>query len=258
MGLYHLGKMTWEEVEEALRTIKIAIIPVGAHEQHGPHMTENCDAVLAEKIALLLGERTFPHSVVTPTINMGISHHHLNFPGTITLQPETLIALIRDIVSSLKHHGIKKFLLLNAHGGNQPTLSVASTKLSVELGVDIYYAKTTASAKDVIEQFTVSTQYGHSCEREVSEALYLAPEIVRKEKLTKGDINEEGRWKRLRPGKAIQGFYRYEEMTNNGAIGDATVASAEIGRKIVETALDNLTKELATLIGIDLKEFELK
>lgn len=258
MRLYQLGKMTWEEVEEALQTIKVAIIPVGAHEQHGPHMAESCDAVLAEKMALLLGERTFPYSVVTPTINIGVSQHHLNFPGTITLQPETLIALIRDIVVSLKHHGIKKFLLLNAHGGNQATLGVASTKLSTELEVELYYAKTTASAKEVIDQITVSPLYGHSCEREVSEALYLAPELVRKEKLTKGDIQEVGRWKQLRPGNAIQGFYRYEEMTNNGAIGDATVASEEIGQKIVEKALDHLTKELFSLIEVDAPELEVK
>src|SRR5699024_9897190 len=257
MQLYQLEKMTWEEVEEALQTVKIAIIPIGAHEQHGPHMTENCDAVLAEKLALLLGERTFPYSVITPTINMGISPHHLNFPGTITLQPETLIALIRDIVSSLKHHGINKFLLLNAHGGNQSTLGVASTKLSPELDVDIYYAKTTASAKEVIENFAASSLYGHSCEREVSEALYLTPELDRKDKLTKGDITDNGRWKQLRPGKAIQGFYRYEEMTKNGAIGNATIASAEVGRQIVETALDHLTKEISMLLGVDVKEFEL-
>jgi len=250
MDCYDLTSMTWKEVEEALKTVQLAIIPIGAHEQHGPHMVESCDAVLAERMAKKLGKKMFPYALVTPTVNMGVSQHHLNFPGTISLQPTTLIAVLKDVVSSLKHHGVEKFLFLNSHGGNQSTLNVASMMLSKELDVEIYYAKTTASAKKAIKENVTSTLFGHSCEREVSEALYLAPELVRLEKLEKGDIQEEGRWKQLRPGKAIQGFYYYEEMTNNGCIGDGTKASWEIGQQIVEEALDNLSKELYKLLDL--------
>ncbi|XNQ34781.1 creatininase family protein [Bacillus sp. 1P10SD] len=250
LNSYDLTAMTWKEVEEALQTVKFAIIPIGAHEQHGPHMVESCDAVLAERMAKKLGERMFPYALVTPTINMGVSPHHLNFPGTISLQPTTLIAILKDVISSLKHHGVKKFLLLNSHGGNQSTLNVASMIITQELNVEVYYAKTTASAKEAIKEHVTSTLFGHSCEREVSEALYLAPELVRPENLEKGDIQEDGRWKQLRPGKAIQGFYYYEEMTNNGCIGDGTKASWDIGRQIVEEALDQLTIELTKLLNL--------
>lgn len=250
MECYDLTAMTWKEVEESLKTVQLAIIPIGAHEQHGPHMVESCDAVLAEKMALKLGKRMFPYAMVAPTINMGVSQHHLNFPGTISLQPTTLISILKDVISSLKHHGIGKFLLLNSHGGNQSTLNVASMMLTNELDVEIYYAKTTGSAKTAIKENVTSPLFGHSCEREVSEALYLAPEIVRLENLEIGDIQEEGRWKQLRPGKAIQGFYYYEEMTKNGNIGDATKASWEIGQQIVEEALDNLSNELSKLLDL--------
>lgn len=252
MDCYNLTKMTWQEVEDSLKTVKFAIIPIGAHEQHGPHMAESCDAVLAEKMAEKLGEKMFPYAWVTPTINMGVSPHHLNFPGTISLEPNTLIAILRDMISSLRHHGIEKFLLLNSHGGNQTTLSVASMTLTKELKVDIYYAKTTASAKKTIGSFITSPLFGHSCEREVSEALYLAPELVRMDRLEKGEIQENGRWKQLRPGKAIQGFYFYEEMTENGCIGDATKASWELGQQIVEEALENLSKELNSLLNLNM------
>lgn len=154
------------------------------------------------------------------------------------------------MISSLKYHGIKKFLLLNSHGGNQSTLNVASSMLTNELEVEIYYAKTTASARKSFEKYVTSSLFGHSCEREVSEALYLAPELVRMDELEKGDIREDGRWKQLRPGKAIQGFYFYEEMTKNGCIGDATKASKEIGQHIVEESLDNLTEELNKLLNL--------
>lgn len=251
MNCYALTNMTWMEVKESLKTVQLAIIPIGAHEQHGPHMVESCDAVLADRMAKKLGEKMFPYAWVTPTINMGVSPHHLHFPGTISLQPTTVIAILKDMISSLKQHGIKKFLLLNSHGGNQSTLNVASTMLTNELEVEIYYAKTTASAKKSFEKYITSTLFGHSCEREVSEALFLAPELVRVEELEKGDILEEGRWKQLRPGKAIQGFYFYEEMTQNGCIGDATKASMEIGRDIVEESLENLTEELFKLLKLE-------
>jgi creatinine amidohydrolase len=248
MNLYQLTDMTWPEVEEALKTVRIAIIPVGAQEQHGPHMAESCDAVLAEAMSLKLAEKLFPHAILAPTIAMGISPHHMRFPGTITLRPETLLGIIRDMISSLKQHGIQKFLLLNGHGGNQSTLSVAATSLSQELEVECYYAKSTASARNAIKKHVQSSLFGHSCEREVSEALYLAPHLVRQDLLEKGDIVEGGRWEGLRPGKALQGFYRYDEMTRNGCIGDATRASYEAGREIVEEALDELTSAVLQVI----------
>jgi creatinine amidohydrolase len=253
LNSYLLTNMTWEEVEEALNTVKMAVVPVGAQEQHGPHMAESCDAVLATEMAKKLAENMYPYVLVTPTINMGVSPHHLNFPGTISLKPDTLIAILRDIVQSLKHQGIKKFLFLNAHGGNQSTLGVASTVLSQEEEVEIYYAKTTSSAKMSINQFIQSPIFGHSCEREVSEALYLAPYLVRPDKLSAGDFCEGGRYKQLRPGKAIQGFYRYEEMTKNGCIGDATKATREIGEQIVTEATENIAESLRELLGIEVE-----
>ncbi|MEX2416382.1 MAG: creatininase family protein [Paenibacillaceae bacterium] len=237
---YLLTRMTWPEVEQALKTVKIAIIPLGAHEQHGPHMVESCDAVLAEEMGARLAAALYPDALMTPTINMGISPHHIHFPGTISLEPSTLIAILRDMIKSLKQHGITKFLVLNAHGGNQSTLGVAADTLTRELDVELYYAKTTASAKDVMERRIESKLYGHSCDREVSEALYLAPHLVRTNQLVKGDI-QEGKWRKLRPGNPLQGFYYYEEMTRNGCLGDATKATREIGQEIVEIALERLT-----------------
>ena len=248
MKAYNLTEMTWPEVEEALATARLAIIPVGAHEQHGPHMNESCDAVLAEAMARKLGERLFPLAIVTPTVNMGVSPHHMNFPGTITLRPETLLAVLRDMVTSLKQHGLTRFLFLNGHGGNQSTLNLATQSLSQELGVECYYAKTTASATESIKAHVDSKLYGHSCEREVSEALYLAPHLVRQDRLVKGDIVEDGRWQALRPGQPVQGFYFYEEMTRNGNIGDATKASLAIGEAIVEEALAKLATSVRELI----------
>src|SRR5688572_18063856 len=103
---YLLTQMTWPEVEQALKTVRIAVIPLGAHEQHGPHMVESCDAVLAEEMGKRLTEKLYPEAILTPTVNMGVSSHHIHFPGTISLEPATLIAVLRDMIKSLKQHGI--------------------------------------------------------------------------------------------------------------------------------------------------------
>ncbi|MDQ0189959.1 creatininase family protein [Alicyclobacillus cycloheptanicus] len=246
---YILADMTWPEVQEALKTVKVGIIPLGAHEQHGPHMNESCDAVLAEQMARRLVDRLAPYAVMTPAIPFGISIHHIHFPGTITMRPETLIAVLRDVVWSLQQHGLEQFLIVNSHGGNQSLLSVASAQLSVELGAKVYYAKTTAAAKQAISEHVQSKLYGHSCEREVSEALYMAPDIVRKDQLAAGDI-QEGNWRLLRPGNAIQGFHFYDDMTRNGCIGNAPAGSRAAGEAIVEEALDGLEAAARQLFGL--------
>ncbi|MGR2738195.1 creatininase family protein [Billgrantia sp. Q4P2] len=246
---YVLTEMTWPEVEDALKSVRMAIVPVGAHEQHGPHMNESCDAVLATEMAKRLAAALHPQVLVTPTVNMGVSPHHLNFPGTISLRPETLLAVLRDMVVSLQRHGIGKVLFLNSHGGNQATLGLACASFAQELGVECYYAKTTASAKKAMKEHISSTLFGHSCEREVSEAYYLAPHLVRPERLEKGDIAHGGRWEGMRPGNPLQGFYYYEEMTRNGCIGDATQASHAIGKAIVEEALEELSAALRPLLA---------
>ncbi|MBX5435883.1 MAG: creatininase family protein [Alicyclobacillaceae bacterium] len=245
--------MTWPEVKEALRHVKLAVIPLGAHEQHGPHINESCDNVLAEQFARRLVDRLHPWAVMAPTIPFGISIHHIHFPGTITLRTETLIQVLRDVVWSLQQHGLNNFLIVNSHGGNQSLLGVACTQLSYELKARVCYAKTTASAKEAIRTHVKSALFGHSCEREVSEALYMAPHLVRQDQLQPGEI-VEGKWRLLRPGQPIQGFYFYEEMTANGCIGNGPAGSFEAGAAIVEEALDRVEEAARQLFDLPKRE----
>ena len=238
---YILTEMSWPEVEKALKTVEIAIIPVGAHEQHGPNLSESCDAVRAREFSKLAAKRLYPDVIVTPTINMGISYHHMPFPGTITLRPQTLIDLIKDICNSMKKHGINKFLLLNAHGGNTSTLDVATKVLHDELNIEIAQVKYTALAPESIAKYVHSKEYGHSCEREVSEALYLIPEIVKKTSIEKGKT-EKFPIDKVSPvsGGPFTMGYSWDQKSINGALGDATLANRDIGKAICDEALENL------------------
>ncbi|SJZ70993.1 creatininase family protein [Selenihalanaerobacter shriftii] len=245
---YLMEEMSWLEVEEALETVKVAVIPVGAHEQHGPNLAESCDAVRAREYSKVVGERMYPKVMITPTVNFGISFHHLNFPGTISLLPETMISLLRDIVKSLKHHGIEKFLFLNSHGGNEATLDTAIVTLKEELGVKAAHIKYTLLAPEAIKKHVKSDSSGHSCEREVSEALYLAPEIIKQDELTQGEVKDFPYSLTMQNKGPIKVTYDFEEWTENGALGDATKATKEFGKELVEESLTNLEEFITDFI----------
>lgn len=242
MNAYVLSKMTWPEIKEALQTANVALVPIGAQEQHGYHIAEGCDSYRAEAFCELLAKRSFPKVVVAPTINYGVSPHHMDFPGTVSLRPETLIALLEDIVHSLEQHGIKKFLFVNAHGGNSSTIGVAAEKLARQYNVEIAHTKFVDAAKNVIKEEITSTYFGHSCEREISECLYMVPEIVREDLIEKGDMNEDSFALKYMRSDFVKVVYQFNELTNNGNIGDGTKGSAKLGEKIIEEALDTLSE----------------
>lgn len=246
---YILTDMTWPEVKKALETVKVAVIPIGSHEQHGPHLVESCDAVRATEFCRLLAQRMFPKVIVTPTVNFGISFHHMSFPGTISLKPMTLVSLLYDIVASLKKHGITKVLFLNAHGGNQATLNVAATIIREELGVDIAWLQYTNLAKDAISRYIKSSLFGHACEREVSEVLYLAPHLVRKEHLGTGNMEGFPYRHATIDGKPVGVTFNFKEITTTGALGNSTKASYEAGRDIIEEALVHVCEFLEDFIA---------
>ena len=236
---YNMGEMTWPEIKDALETVKAAIIPVGSQEQHGPNITENCDSVRAEKFSGLLAERLYPKVIVTPTLSFGLSYHHMSFPGTITLSPDTFKAILRDIAISLAQHGINKVIICNAHSGNDAIVEVAIEEIRNDIDIKIssftYHYLIWEDIKKIVE----TDIFGHACEFEVSEMLYLAPEYVRKDKITKGTIKENA-------GRYLDNRFKigvnFEVLTENGALGDARKANYEIGEKIINNALDEAEK----------------
>lgn len=118
-----LRLMTWSQVEHYLKTQRHIIIPIGATEQHGPNGLIGTDHICAEEIAKGIGEAT--GTLVAPTLNVGMSLHHLDFPGSMSLRPETLIEVVKDWVMSLSRHGFNRFFFINGHGGNIHTLNAA-------------------------------------------------------------------------------------------------------------------------------------
>ena len=243
-----LSEMTWPEDKEALAQARVALVPVGSFEQHGPNGTFEVDSGRAYGFGKLLAARMYPQAVLAPAVSIGVSYHHINFPGTITLRPETFMAVVYDVVWSLHQHGIEKFLILNGHGGNIPSLGVLIVKLREELGVKVAWTSFTSLGREVIQARVTSESKGHACEGEMSQAMVLAPHTVRQEAFVPGEFKGYP-YRHLREGFNLAYAYRFDEITANGALGDATLAIEELGREIIETALKYAVEFLQDFIA---------
>src|SRR2546426_2934972 len=118
----------WVDLETYLRRDDRAILPVGSCEQHGRHLSFATDYLIPTEIAKRVSART--GVPVTPTLCFGMSVHHMEFPGTLSLSPDTFMAVIRDLVESLYRHGFRRVLILNGHGGNIAPLTTALSTLA--------------------------------------------------------------------------------------------------------------------------------
>lgn len=121
----------WQDVQEYLEKRNDVIIPVGGTEQHGPSGPLGTDLILAEELASDLGEERY--SMVAPAIPFGVSQVHGAFPGTISLKPATVLAMVTDAVESLAEQGFRRFLLLNAHHGSKAVLQTACQEVHAHL-----------------------------------------------------------------------------------------------------------------------------
>jgi creatinine amidohydrolase len=122
---------TWPQVEAYLKRSKAVILPIGSTEQHGPTGLIGTDALCAEAVALRVGDAL--GVMVAPTIAVGMAQHHMEFPGSMTLKPSTLMAVVRDCLLSLVRHGFERVLLVNGHGGNVATIQAAFAETQAEL-----------------------------------------------------------------------------------------------------------------------------
>ncbi len=184
---YRYNRLTWIEMNEAIAAQKVILLPTGSTEQHGPHLPLDVDVFLAETVCLEVGRRAADRVLVLPPVSYGLNLHHIDFPGTIHIEPEVFIAFCLNITKSVAYHGFKKILLVNGHGSNTPLVDLVARKtvLSTEslCAALNYYSL----AVEAFEQVKETPVMAHADEFETSLYLYLAGDRVRMDLAEAGD-----------------------------------------------------------------------
>lgn len=241
MSVFALESMTSPEVHEQIASGReLVVVPFGAVEQHGPHLPIGTDAILGDEIGYRTADRL--DAFLAPTVRVGCSPHHMAFPGTVTVQAETLTKIAVEISESLVHHGFRRIFLLPTHFGNFASLAAAAAKLEqADLGGAAVISPGDYFA-EVLEGATlgVSAELGippgesgaHCGEWETSVMLVLRPELVHMDRAEAGYTGD------LQEGLAKVFSSGTQAIASNGVIGDPTKASAAHGQRYIERLVD--------------------
>ncbi len=244
---------TWQEVDAYLLRSTAIVIPIGSTEQHGPNGLVGTDAICPEVIAWGLGEKI--GALVAPTLSIGMAQHHLGFAGSVTLRPSTLIAVVQDTVNSLARHGFTRFFFLNGHGGNIATLGAAFSEIYAEssLGTAGHNRPSlrcrmenwwnSAAIKAISDEVFGDAEGSHATASEVSLTYFGYPEAgarVRRDSLEPA----------IAPDGPIYDAGDYRRRFPDGRIGsDPTLATPEIGERLYEAAVADLTQKYQEFLG---------
>jgi creatinine amidohydrolase len=236
VGAVELDRMTWPEIRaEQERGRDTVVVAFGATEQHGPHMPLATDALLGDHLARMVAESL--DAFVAPTVRIGCSDHHLEFPGTLSLSDKTFHGIVADIVRSLARGGFARVVLLPTHGGNFGPLATALELLDPPPGIDVR-ALTDLGALFTIAQLGAD-EHGvplgeggvHAGEWETSMLLAIHPELVHSDRGEPGYTGD--------PQAAVGAIFGagVHTVAENGVIGDPSRASAVHGARYWEEVL---------------------
>lgn len=247
-----LEKMTFAEVQAALAGGRHdVVVPCGAVEQHGRHLPLDVDAVHADRLAEEVAER-LGTALVAPTIRVGVSPHHMAFPGTISLRPETFEAVYADYCRSLAAHGFRTILCFSAHGGNFAPLAEMEQRLDDLVGPDCRVV-VFADLLGLVEVWRSCVEDGggrpddvggHADVAESSVYAHLRPGDVRTDQLARGYSGpvDDAVLERLFTGGI-------KALSDTGVMGDPHGFSAAIGARCVQRVADLIAAHFSERMG---------
>jgi creatinine amidohydrolase len=244
-------ELTWPEMREAASQQPVVLLPFGTIEDHGPHLPVNTDNVIVEAICLESAGRAPGEMLVLPLLAYGLDEHHMDFPGTISVEIETLLAHLADVAGSVARHGFSHVLIVNGHGSNAPIADLAARKVVLETGIVCGAMSPNAAIDPTLAEPTLSQMrrsgpggIAHAGEYETAMMLHLRPELVQMDKAVRemGQIKlEYFNWDHPEPS-VLSWQDWWSRMSESGICGDPTVATAEFGRALLETTVDNFVR----------------
>jgi creatinine amidohydrolase len=245
-----LGDLSWPAVATAVASGRPVVVPIAAVEQHGRHLPVFTDSMLLGEVvrraADVLGDRV----VWTPLLWLGNSHHHLEFPGTLSAAPRTYLDLLGGLIDNLIGHGFRRIVFLNGHGGNivPAQQAVFEARQRYREATDLLLLAGTywllGNKPSEIDSTIVQTKMGHACEWETSMILHLAPALV-------GDVAAIEPVSSAMPFEpAAQGWIT-RERSEPGHIGDPARASAVKGQRLFEVFAEDVVAFLERVVAWD-------
>lgn len=236
-----LAELTWPDVENASREI-VVVIPTGSLEQHGPHLPLFTDTLIVTAVAEAVEAQIPNYCLLTPTLWLGASLHHLPFAGSLSASFEAYGRALNDVIASLMPHGFRKFLVLNGHGGNTSPNDIVLRDLkhrnpSASFGHVGYH--------DLCAPVTAQVSTGrikemaHACEAETSLMLHLHPALVHLDRARNGGLDADP--------PVVSPVHQFDEITEVGSFGYPELGTKEKGEAIFQAAVAAVSEEIQRL-----------
>ena len=234
----YLADEAWPDLQTYFEEESLAIVPLGSTEQHGPHLPEGTDHLIAQALAREAAART--GYLCTPTITVGVSPHHRQFPGTMWVDAPVFRDYVESFSENLAYHGIDRIVYVNAHGGNIEHLREVGRRLhEAETAYAIEWMWDESIPQLVDDLFEHNGPHGGP--KETAMIQHIAGNLVHDDRLA--EARDGGLVTFDHEELSVHGartFYDAIDNTDNGVLGDQTDATAEKGEQLFEAASDQL------------------
>lgn len=253
----YLAHLAWPDIAALDKTEGVVILPIGAIEQHGPHLPTITDTLLVTRVldATLAALPDAVRAWALPPLNYGKSNEHTGFPGTIKLSAATLLAVLHDIAQSVQEAGFRRLAFLNGHGGNSALLEMAARDIRAATGLLCFSLQ---PGVYVDPPFVISAKEQrlgfHAGELETSLVLALEPALVNMDKAVThfAEFPDTGT-DLFFFGKAATAWLS-RDWSETGVFGDATQGTAEKGEALLAAAVVRLGKLIAEISRFEVAE----
>lgn len=238
------------ELKQLAAQNAVVLVPVGAMEQHGPHLPVGVDALIVNEISRQVCEAVHDKmaAIYLPAVWMGYSPHHIDFAGTVTLETETFLQLIRDVCRSIWCQGFRRIILLNGHGKNRDLLGVAVAELKHRPGISVVHFNYWNLVMNYLKEWRVSNVGGinHAGEMETALMLHLYQDLVHMADAKQQPIASTSPY--LSRDLMVSGAVRLErkvaELSTSGTVGDPTVATSDRGKDLFQRIVAAISRFL--------------
>ena len=246
--------LTGPEIATEISSSSILLLPIGAVEQHGPHLPLSVDHVIAHETATAVVDECGDELDVwqLPTISISKSSEHAWSPGTLYLSPETLLAMLRDIGRSITPTGAARLVLLNGHGGNTTHLGTALRELRLEFGLKTFLMH--PALPPAYGGSSTENELGmgiHGGLDETSVFMHLRPDQVQLEKAARRVPEALDKNTHVKFGGSVSFGWLSNDFNPDGYIGDPTGATAERGKQLFERSIATLSEAMEEVKTFD-------